>query len=202
MIFKKGIVLILLAVVQCSAPDEPEKKKTYFPIDDFSLRTSSIGQKWQGVTDSVLGNVSTVRLSYNEENGDGYLRIRGHVSMKHRRGFVQCRLYLSPQRDTVDFSEFTGIRLTARKNKKSSKSGYYVHLRTRRTVFPWSYYYAPFTLTEDWQVIDIPFDGFSPAGMILKTTLSTEALRSIALAAVAGKSDSYMDFSVTEIGFY
>lgn len=189
----------ILLLCLCGSIIKAEETKPFL-IDDFGLRTSATGQKWQEITDNVMGGISTIMLTYEKEGWDHYLRIRGHVSTKNNGGFIQCRLFFAPNEKPADFSEYTGIYIRARRALNSPAEGYYIHLRTTRNMMPWSYYYSSFPLTTEWNDIYIPFEMFEEEGMFLFSGLDTRKLKSIAI--VAAKSEFMADFSITQIGLY
>lgn len=83
-------------------------------IDDLSesFPTTSSGGQWDGVTDRVMGGVSSGTLSREDFHGRNSNVLRANVRLENNGGFVQMAtdLALDPAvSNTVDASKFQGI---------------------------------------------------------------------------------------------
>jgi len=87
-------------------------------IDDFSNEAliSSLGYKWRGVGDRVMGGISVAGVSRDVLDGQTCLRLSGDVRMENGGGFLQASLSLSTDDELLDASEFTGARLSVKGN--------------------------------------------------------------------------------------
>ena len=86
-------------------------------IDDLSepFPLTCSGTQWVGVTDRVMGGISSGTLSREVFQGRTANVLRAHVTLEHNGGFVQMATDLSkdPSYSTyVDASDYDGIQLT------------------------------------------------------------------------------------------
>lgn len=163
-------------------------------IDDFSRPgRSALGTPWQGLTDRVMGGVSTMRAGYERQDERTVLRMTGEVSLENNGGFVQVRLPLAA-RGTLDASEFTGVALEVR----GAAGRYFVHLRTDDTRYPWQYYAAPVDVGAEWERITLPFGDF--AAKSLRSPL--DPARLVSLGVVGGERAFDADISIRRVEFY
>ncbi len=166
-------------------------------VDDFSSSVSALGTSWEGFTDQVMGGKSEMQIGRGYEDGHPFLSLAGKVSLANNGGFIQTRLYLSPDKNrTFDSSSWTGLRVNAR----GTGTGYYIFLRTSGNRFPWSFFMAPLPVTSDWSSIDIPWDRFEKGDFGSFFTLNLRKLTSIAV--VAYKKEFQASIDVREISFY
>ena len=165
-------------------------------IDDFSDKDllSKLGTRWRAVSDRVMGGISEASVSRDTIDGRPCLRLTGDVRLENDGGFAQAALDLQTPPDTLDASDYTGVRLIARGNGER----YSVHLRTPDNVRPWQSYRAHFTADADWETIHLPFEGFAPHR--LDAPLDTTRLRRIGLVAIGRAFRA--DLAVYELGFY
>lgn len=98
--------------------------------------------RWRFFANTVMGGVSTGKVSFLSEGGISYARMTGRVSTANNGGFIQIRtdLATSPSPGT------TGVRLMVRGNDQQ----YFVHLRTGGTILPWQYCQAGFEAISSW----------------------------------------------------
>jgi hypothetical protein len=164
-------------------------------IDDFTDDglVSKLGTRWRGVSDQVMGGISEATVSHGVIDGRPSLRMTGDVRLENDGGFIQAALDLSPSGDTLDASDFFGVRIVVRGNGEN----YSVHLRTPDNVRPWQSYRAHFTGGPDWETVDLPFETFVPHR--LEAPLDTKRLRRIGLVAI-GRA-FYADLAICELGF-
>ena len=165
-------------------------------IDDFADRDfiSKLGTRWRAVSDRVMGGISEASVVYDTIDGRSCFRLTGDVRLENNGGFVQAALDLLPSGDTLDVSDYTGVRLIVRGNGER----YSVHLRTPDNVRPWQSYRAHFTAGADWEAIDLPFEDFAPHR--LDAPLDITRLRRIGLVAIGRAFRA--DLAVCELGFY
>lgn len=169
---------------------------SYFLLDDFSGEQSAIGTDWKGFTDQVMGGVSQMSVTRVPDDDGNMLRMRGKVSLENNGGFIQVRLMLKSFLNPFDASEYEGLRVKVR----GSGSGYYIFLRTNTMILPWKYLAAPVPVTEDWQVVDIPWSAFEPGDYGRVGRLKVHRLKSLALVAYGKEFDAAIDLA--EIGLY
>lgn len=165
-------------------------------IDDFSAKDfiSKLGTQWRAVSDQVMGGISEASIAHDIIDGRLCLRLTGHVHLENGGGFIQAALDLAPSGDTLDASDYTGVRLVVRGNGEK----YSVHLRTPDNVRPWQSYRTHFTAGANWETVDLPFETFTPYR--LEAPLDITRLRRIGLVAI-GRA-FHADFAVSELGFY
>lgn len=109
-------------------------------------------------------------------------------------GFIQVRL--KHGKGLFDASGYTGVEVEVDARTASS---WYVFLRTKDNVFPWSYYGATISPKTKKSVIRIPFSDFK-AESTLRKTVRTEFLSSVALVAAYEDFNAYM--RIYSVGFY
>jgi hypothetical protein len=165
-------------------------------IDDFKSAdlVSTLGKKWLGVTDTVMGGVSRVTLAPAELDGRPCLRMSGDVSLENGGGFVQAALQLAESPSTLDVSHCTGIRLLVRGNGEE----YGVHLRTTDVMRSWQSYRSQFTPGTEWREVLLPFKLFRPHR--LSAPLDLTKLRRLGLVAIGRVF--HADLAVAEISLY
>jgi hypothetical protein len=155
---------------------------------------STLGTRWRGVSDQVMGGISAASVSLDVMDGRHCLRLTGDVRLENDGGFIQAALDLALPGETLDASGFTGVRIVVRGNGEK----YSVHLRTPDNVRPWQSYRARFTAGPCWETIDISFETFVPHR--LEAALDRTRLRRIGLVAI-GRA-FYADLAVCELSFY
>ena len=165
-------------------------------IDDFADESlvSELGARWRGVSDQVMGGLSKTSLSHNVLDHRTCLRLTGDVRLENGGGFIQAALDLTHSGETLNASNYTGVRITVRGNGEKSS----VHLRTPDNVRSWQSYRAHFTAGPNWKTIELPFEGFVPHR--LDAPMDRTQLRRIGLVAI-GRS-FYADLAVSELAFY
>lgn len=158
-------------------------------LDDFS------GQRWEGFTDQVMGGISNMDVSQERTGSESFLRLRGNVSLKNNGGFIQVRLKLNQDGKPFDAGGYAGLALRVR----GKGPGYYVHLRTTRTIFPWSFYGQEFAVEEAWSTVFLPFSEFRSENMA-SSRLDPRKLVSVAI--VAAKREFAAELDVDSIWWY
>ena len=111
---------------------------TPITIDDLSMPfpLSSVGTRWQLVSDAVMGGVSAGSIMREVVGGRPAIRMQGDVSLENSGGFIQIALDIAPRNGTVDGSAFSGIAIDVLGNGEE----YGLHLRTPELVRPWQSY--------------------------------------------------------------
>jgi peptide methionine sulfoxide reductase msrA/msrB len=161
-----------------------------YVIEDFQAKEN----KWEFITDDVMGGKSTGDMDMVEEDEDKMLHMSGKLSLENNGGFIQVRRPISEGSKYFDASGYAGVRVKV----KGDGNEYAVHLRSRGTWLPWQYYEAKFQTTGQWQDIKIPFEQFKP--YYLKRELNTSKLKTVALVALKEKFEP--DIYLREIAMY
>jgi hypothetical protein len=58
--------------------------------------------------------------------------------------------------DADNLNDFSKIKFKARGNNEK----YFIHIKTKGSIFPWVRYLSEFDVTEEWQDFEIEFDEF------------------------------------------
>jgi len=189
------LTILVLAGFQATVFAQGNDMNDQLLLDDFSGQRSSLGTSWEGFTDQVMGGASEMNARVESEEGNNFLHLSGDVSLENNGGFIQVRLRLDEKKRPFDASEYTGVALRVRGKDR----GYYVHLRTTRTVFPWSYYAQEITVSEEWTTVTLPFSDFEAENM-RSSSLNTSKL--ISMAIVAAKKAFFADLNVDAVYLY
>ncbi len=165
-------------------------------IDDFTDPglVSSLGTRWRGVSDRVMGGISKARVARDRVGDRDCLRLTGEVRLENDGGFIQAALDLAPDGGTLDAADYAGLRLLVRGNGER----YSLHLRTPDNRRPWQSYRAQFTAGPTWETVELPFTSFQPYR--LEADLDVTRLRRLDLVAI-GRA-FHADLAVAKIGFY
>ena len=184
----RNLLALPLAAALLWAP-APATQAAEMMIEDFQAQPET---RWRFFADTVMGGVSTGRVTFLREDGRPHARMTGQVSTANNGGFIQMRLDLpSPPPEGT-----TGVRLIVRGNDQA----YFVHLRTRGTLLPWQYYQAGFNVTRAWRELRLPFEAFSPSGSFLRGVPRARSLTSIGIVAFGRDHEAEID--LREVGFY
>ena len=103
-----------------------------------------------------MGGLSEASGSHDVLDRLPCLRLTGDVRLENDGGFIQAALDLTHSCETLDASNYTGVRITVCGNGEK----YSVHLRTPDNVRSWQSYRAHFTAGADWEIFELPFEGF------------------------------------------
>ena len=183
---RAAILVVLVAVMTLTVPRSAAKTTT---IEDFAMQPET---RWRFFTDTVMGGVSTGKLTFLQESGHTFARMTGHVSTANRGGFIQMRMDLpSPPPEGT-----SGVRLVVRGNDER----YFVHLRTTGTVLPWQYYQAGFDVTRNWTEVRLPLEAFRASGALLRAQPRALGIESVAIVAYGRDYEAEID--LREIGFF
>lgn len=149
-------------------------------IDDFSRDhpETTIGTRWQLLSDAVMGGVSAGRMSRTTHDGRSGIRMQGQVSLENNGGFLQIAIDLAPDGGAFDASAFAGIAITVAGNGQD----YGLHLRTSELTRPWQSYRTSFIALPDWQEIRCPFSSFMPHRT--EVPLNLRLLRRLGVVAI------------------
>lgn len=151
-------------------------------FDDF---TDKPAERWEFITDQVMGGVSTGNVSFMTEKGTSYARMTGNVSLKNNGGFIQLR-----RRVTSHFDKSKqGLELKLRGNKQQ----YFVHIRTTGTFLPWQYYHAPLSSNSDWTIVRMPFSMFERSSGFLSKKITAKNIRSVGIVAFGKEHEVQLD---------
>lgn len=179
--------LALLVLLSCGlasqAPADP------LLIEDFKVQPDT---RWRFFSDTVMGGVSSGKVTFRDEGGVAFAQMTGTVSTANNGGFIQIRLDLPtpPPEGTI------GVRLLVRGNDQR----YFVHLRTDGTILPWQYYQAGFEVTGEWVEVRLPFTDFAASGALLQDIPRARGLTSVGIVAYGRDHEAAID--VAEVGFY
>ena len=150
-------------------------------------------QKWNFITDQVMGGVSTGKFIVEKVDGEMCYRMTGDVSTENNGGFIQIRAKLNPE---INSKDYEGVYVKVYGNEKN----YNLHLRTALTLAPWQYYSYTFTTTKNWIEIRAPFEQFKKSNFYQPKSIVGQNIKSVGL--VAGFDDFKSDICLSEIGFY
>jgi len=152
------------------------------------------GWVWESFADRVMGGKSElVPPAVIDADGGKALLLAGKVITKGG-GFIQVRL--KHDDGLFDASGYAGVEIEVDARTPSS---WYVFLRTKDNLFPWSYYGASISPTPQKSVIRIPFSAFK-AESTGRKAVRTEFLSSVALVAAYEDFNAYM--RIYRVGFY
>jgi hypothetical protein len=152
------------------------------------------GWVWEGFADTVMGGNSSLASPgiVNTPAGPAY-RMTGQVVTKGG-GFIQVRLDHPASR--FDASTYTGVEVVL---DAPAGGNYFVFLRTKDNLFPWSYYGALLDLTGGKQTIRLPWSAFE-AKSTLRKSIRTDRLMNVAL--VAAFKDFEPDLKIYRVSLY
>lgn len=184
-------------------------------LDDFSDadEVSSIGSRWEGFTDQVMGGKSEMQTRFLSENGEIFLRMEGEVSVENRGGFIQVRLLLNDDRDFFDASSYRGLQIRYRTSNPpggtvsggtgspsdKAEGGYYLHIRTSQNRFPWAHYAAKIPASSEWSTASVPWKEFEKQ-YTLAGNPKIRKLKSVAVTAERAEFSASIDIGY--IGLY
>ena len=108
---------------------------------------------WRFVKDQVMGGKSDGSMILKESTNQNfdYISAKGNVSTDGG-GFLMFRKEI----DADNLNDFSKIKFKARGNKEK----YFIHIKTKGSIFPWVRYLSEFDVTEEWQDFEIEFDEF------------------------------------------
>ncbi|TNF91563.1 MAG: CIA30 family protein [Gammaproteobacteria bacterium] len=148
---------------------------------------------WRLITDNVMGGVSKGKLLRTEREGKKCTLLSGNVSTENNGGFIQIALDIDKSL-AEKASAYEGVRVQVYGNAEQ----YNVHLRTRDLWLPWQAYRSSFYSAAKWQLVDLPFNAFTPYKT--KTRLTISRLKRVGIVAIG--RDFSADICVGPLGFY
>ncbi|SEN18355.1 Complex I intermediate-associated protein 30 (CIA30) [Loktanella fryxellensis] len=146
---------------------------------------------WEFVADTVMGGVSTGRVTRAHVAGRDAARLTGLVSLENDGGFVQMAADLPPG---VDARDHAGLWLDVYGDGQS----YDLRLRTTDLARPWQSFRASFAAPAAWTQVRIPFAALVPHKT--EATFQPENLRRIGILAIGQAGPA--DVAVAGIGLY
>jgi len=187
-ILNKAIFLIIFLIYQSNTLS---KDMILDQLKNPKLTNQS--QKWNFITDQVMGGASTGKFTVEKVDGVTCYRMTGDVTTKNNGGFIQIRAKLNPE---INSKDYEGIYIKVYGNEKN----YNLHLRTGLTLAPWQYYSYTFFTTQTWSEIRAPLEEFKKSNFYQPKSIIGQNIKSIGL--VAGFDDFRSDICLSEIGFY
>lgn len=164
-------------------------------IDDRSSASlvSTIGTRWRGISDRVMGGLSTQQVSLDTLAGKPCVRLTGEVRLDNNGGFVQLVLELA-QEGLFDASGFAGLHLVVYGNGEH----YNVHLRTSDLRLPWQSYRQSFVAPAAWTAVRLPFAEFEAYRTELPLALSR--LKRLGIVAIGRPYQA--DLCIAKVSLY
>ena len=148
-------------------------------------------EKWQFITDKVMGGVSSGKVEFININNNFYARMTGDVSTKNKGGFIQVRRKL--EKLNLEGSKF--IEIIAKGNNQN----YFIHLRTSGTFLPWQYYQISFKVLNNFKKFKLPINEFKRSSLLLSKNINTKNITSVGIVAFG--RDHSADIYIKEINF-
>ncbi len=108
---------------------------------------------WRFIKDQVMGGKSDGSMSLKEftnQNFD-FISAKGNVSTDGG-GFLMFRKEINAN----NLSNFSKVKFKARGNNEK----YFIHIKTKGSIFPWVRYLGEFEVTDEWQDFEIEFTEF------------------------------------------
>ncbi len=181
--------IISLAASAASLPGES------FVISDLGASPSEAsGWVWEAFADTVMGGNSELSPPIVLDSEDGKaLLLAGRVVTKGG-GFIQVRLKYDEK--SFDASDYSGVEIDL---SSPNEGSYFIFLKTRDNLFPWSYYGAPVEPTGSRTTIRIPWSSFT-AKSTLRKNLRPDRLTSIAMTAAFEDFNAFLN--IYRVGLY
>ena len=149
-------------------------------------------QKWNFITDQVMGGVSTGKFIVEKVDGEMCYRMTGDVSTKNNGGFIQIRAKLNPE---INSKDYEGVYVKVYGNEKN----YNLHLRTGLTLAPWQYYSYKFYSPKNWIEIRAPFTKFKKSNFYQPQKFTPSEIKSIAFVAFGKDFNAQLDIIEAEL---
>ena len=188
---KKGLILwlVLLTSLGLTSKTFAKEAAISYPF------TANSAQYWQYSSDQVMGGISNGQVKLEQDGDIIFARLTGEVSTKNNGGFIQLRTNMSLADTKKNGNKLKGVRLNVRGNGET----YYIFIRTKETRSYSDYYSATFKATNNWQMIDLPFNTFERKRS-KNSILQAEVINSLGIVAYG--RDFTADVSVSTIEFY
>ena len=188
---KKGLILWLVVLTSLGLTSKTFAKEAAI---SYPFTTNS-AQYWQYSSDRVMGGISNGQVKLEQDGDIIFARLTGEVSTKNNGGFIQLRTNMSLADTKKNGNKLKGVRLNVRGNGET----YYIFIRTKETRSYSDYYSATFKATNNWQMIDLPFNTFERKRS-KNSVLQAEVINSLGIVAYG--RDFTADVSVSTIEFY
>ncbi len=159
-------------------------------LDDFATDPFAAPARWSCFTDRVMGGVSDGTATWEPVQGRPALRLRGHVSLANRGGFIQAATAPSVL-DGIEGADSEGLALDV----CGTPGRYFVHVRTDDTRSPWQHYGAALAVGPTWQTVRVPWTAFT--GSAVRAPL--DPARLVRVGLVAGWSDFEADVALARL---
>jgi hypothetical protein len=153
-----------------------------------------LAPKWEFVSDTVMGGVSSGCIAEEIVGGRNATVLRGKVSLENNGGFIQMAFDLYQDGADVDVSAWDGIEMDV----YGDGCTYDVRLRTAQLSRPWQSFRADFVGEPHWQKVKIPFSSLVPHRV--DAAFDSACLRRIGILAIGRERDAYV--AVSNIGLY
>ncbi|MDX2144410.1 MAG: CIA30 family protein [Rhodospirillaceae bacterium] len=178
-----------------AAADQAPASATPLVLDDFTGPggIATIGTRWAGFTDRVMGGRSNAQAAYDVIDGRRCLRMKGRVSTDGG-GFIQLALDLEMGQAPLDASAYAGIEMDFWGNGED----YNCHLRTTDVRWYEQSYRATMASKPEWTTVRLPWSAFTPHG--LTTLLNLKGLMRLGLLGWMRDFDA--DFAVSRVALY
>ena len=157
-------------------------------------KTTNQSQKWNFITDQVMGGVSTGKFTVDKVDGVMCYRMTGDVSTKNNGGFIQFRADLRSL--NLNDNNYEGLRLLVRGNGEV----YNIHIRTGMTFMPWQYYSVEFKTSPNWNEVIIPFSNFKRSNFYQPRSFKSKDIATLGIVAYG--RDYEADIDLAKIEFY
>jgi len=108
---------------------------------------------WRFIKDQVMGGKSDGSMllkEFTNQNFD-FISAKGNVSTDGG-GFLMFRKEINAN----NLSNFSKVKFKARGNNEK----YFIHIKTKGSIFPWVRYLGEFEVTDEWQDFEIEFTEF------------------------------------------
>jgi len=185
------------AYVECTASGTVDDLSEPFPF-------TSSGTQWAGVTDRVMGGVSSGSLTRETVEGRLANVLRGKVSLDNAGGFVQMAtdLALDPAVASVDASQYDGIEIELYYGGSEKKESFNVHLRNLACIRQFSSYRATVELeSRRWTRVRLGWDSFRGYGPGAENiAIDPSTLRRLGVVAIGKKM--IFSLALTTVHFF
>lgn len=171
------IVLICMIFLFHSSPSFELTNKINPELNAFN-------QKWEFISDTVMGGISSGTVSIIEEGEKFFLKLQGKVSLENNGGFIQVRSAID-----IRDNNYKGIEITLRGNGEK----YSTHITTDYTLFPWQYYAHEVLTTKKWKTVKIYFDEFKKSHFYQPKSFNSKEIKTLGFVAIGKNFDVELD---------
>ena len=149
---------------------------------------------WRFVKDQVMGGKSEGYMLLKESTNQDFdfISAKGTVSTDGG-GFLMFRKEINAD----NLNDFSKIKFKARGNNEK----YFIHIKTKGSIFPWVRYLAEFEVIEKWQDFEIEFTEFIRYSNKIpkKRNLNPKKIKLIGVEASGRDFD--MDIDIASMSF-